>query len=171
MTPPRSRGRECQRRSFADASLRIGTVGALASYDSCEPLWDLLATPGASLTREYLVNDLALDLTSSRVTDISAAISTSIGGLETTIDALDYTTTTIPGALTTALNSAINLPPVSLGTVDSLAVAIDVDLAPVQALVTGTLSDGAVSINLGTGAVTGRPRGALRSRARIEHRV
>ena len=138
---------------LADAQLRIGTVGALASYDSCEPLWDVSA-PGSSLTREYLVNDLALDLTSSRVTDIATAISTSIGGLETTIDALDYSTTTIPGALTTALNSAINLPAVSLGTVDSLAVAIDVDLAPVQALVTGTLSDGAVSINLGTGAVS-----------------
>jgi hypothetical protein len=139
---------------LADAQLRVGTVGVLASYDSCEPLWDLLAAPGSALTREYLVNDLALDLTSSRVTDISTAIRNSLGGLETTIDALDYVTTTIPGALTTALNSALSLPAVSLGSVDSLGVAIDVDLTPVQALVTGTLSDGAVSINLGTGAVT-----------------
>ena len=138
---------------LADAALRVGTVGALASYDSCEPLWDVSA-PGSALTREYLVNDLALDLTSSRVTDIASAIGTSIGSLESTIYALDYVTTTIPSALTSALNSAINLPAVSLGTVDSVAVAIDVDLTPVQALVTGTLSDGAVSINLGTGAVT-----------------
>ena len=138
---------------LADVRVRMGSLGAIAAYDSCDPLWSG-AAPGSALVRQYLVDDLALDLTSSRVTDLAAAIRTSLTSLEATIDGLDYATTTIPAALTAALNSALNLGVVSLGQVDSLAVAIDVDLAPVRALVAGSLSDGVVAIDLSTGRVS-----------------
>jgi len=141
---------------LADAKLRIGAVGAIASYASCDPLWSGGA-PGAALVREYLVNDLGLDVTSSLVTDLSTSITGSLTTLEATLDALAGAKA-VPAALQSVLNAALNLNiaglAISLGTVDSLSVAVDVDLAPVRALVTGTLTDGVVSVNLGTGLVT-----------------
>jgi hypothetical protein len=141
---------------LADAKLRIGTVGAIASYASCDPLWNGSA-PGAALVREYLVNDLGLEVTSSLVTDLSTSITGSLTTLEATLDALGGAKA-VPAALQSVLNSALNLNiaglAISLGTVDSLSVAVNFDLAPVRALVTGTLSDGVVSVNLGTGLVT-----------------
>jgi hypothetical protein len=141
---------------LTDAKLRIGTVGAIASYASCDPLWNGSA-PGGALVREYLVNDLGLDVTSTLVTDLATSITGSLTTLEATLDALAGAKA-VPAALQSVLNSALNLNiaglGISLGTVDSLSVAVDVDLAPVRALVTGTLTDGVVSVNLGTGVVT-----------------
>lgn len=134
---------------LADVKVRIGTVGAIASYDSCASLWNGSA-PGSALTRDYLVNDLGLDLTSSRVTDLAASIRSSLTTLEATIDGLDYVTTTLPNGLLTALGSVLSLG----GGTKTLTVAVDVDLAPVRALVAGPLSDGVVSIDLSTGIVS-----------------
>lgn len=138
---------------LADVQVRMGSLGAIASYDSCGSLWSDSA-PGSALVREYLVDDLALDLTSSRVTDLAADIRSSLTSLESAIDGLDYATSTIPGALAAALTSALDLGVVSLGSVDSLGVSIDVDLAPVRALVAGSLTDGAVTIDLSSGRVS-----------------
>lgn len=141
---------------LADVRLRIGTVGAIATADSCASLWN--GTPlGAGLTREYLVNDLGLDLTSSRVTDTAAAIRTALTNLETTLDALAGSRS-VPAALQSTLQTALALNVagigITLGTVDSLSVAVDFDLAPVRALVAGNLTDGVVTVNLTTGAIT-----------------
>lgn len=138
---------------LADVRLRLGALGAIATYDSCGPLWRGTA-PGAALTREYLVDDLGLDLTSSLITDTAATVRGSLTTLEATIDALDYATTTIPAALTAALASALDLGVVSLGSVESLGLTVDVDLAPVRALVAGPLTDGVVTVDLSTGRVS-----------------
>jgi hypothetical protein len=141
---------------LADVRLRVGTVGAIASYDSCSSLWNA-TSPAAALTREYLVNDLALELTSSRVTETAAAIRAALTTLESNLDALAGAKA-VPTALQTTLQTALNLNiagiGVSLGTVDSLNVAVDVDLAPVRALVAGNLTDGVVTVNLTTGTIT-----------------
>ena len=141
---------------LSDVGLRIGTVGAIATYDSCGSLWGATA-PGSALTREYLVNDLGLDLTSSRVTDTAAAIRTALTNLETTLDALAGPKA-VPAALQSALQTSLALTiggiGISLGTVDSLSVAVDFDLAPVRALVAGSLTDDVVTVNLTTGAIT-----------------
>jgi hypothetical protein len=141
---------------LADVELRIGTLGAIAELDSCASLWSGSA-PGADLVRDYLVQDLAVALTSATVTDVAADIRSAIGSLEVTLDALAGSQA-VPTALQSTLDSALDLSlagiGITLGTVDSLSVAVNVDLAPVQALVTGTLTDGAVSVNLGTGEIT-----------------
>ena len=141
---------------LTDVGLRIGTVGAIATYDSCNRLWTG-AAPGTALTREYLVNDLGLDAKSSLVTDLSTTIKNSLTSLESTLDALAGAKA-VPAALQSTLTSALNLNiaglAISLGSVDSLSVAVDFDLAPVRALVTGSLTDGVVSVDLGTGLVT-----------------
>lgn len=138
---------------LADVRLRLGALAAIASYDSCGPLWRG-AAPGSALVREYLVDDLGLDVTSSLVADAASAIRTSLTTLEATIDALDSATTTIPAALTAALSSALDLGVVSLGSVESLGLTVDVDLAPVRALVAGPLTDGVVTVDLSTGRVS-----------------
>lgn len=138
---------------LADLRVRVGAVGAIAELDSCDALWAKEA-PGSDLERDYLVADLGLDVTSTVVTDIASAIRSALNGLESTLDGLDFVTTTIPGTLTTALNSALNLPLVRLGQIESLGVAIDVDLDPVRALVAGPITDGVVTLDLTTGRVS-----------------
>ncbi len=146
---------------LADVALRIGTLGAIASYASCDPLWNA-AAPGSALTREYLVKDLGLDLTSSTISGFGTGLRSSLATLETTLDALLAPGTSIGGAaltsITTALNSALTLSvagvTVSLGSVNSVKVGVDFSLQPVIDLVAGSLSDGVVTVNLTTGAVS-----------------
>lgn len=146
---------------LADVALRVGTLGAIASYASCDPLWNA-AAPGSALTREYLVKDLGLDLTSSTISGFGTGLRSSLATLETTLDALLAPGTSIGGAaltsITTALNSALTLSvagvTVSLGSVNSVKVGVDFSLQPVIDLVAGSLSDGVVTVNLTTGAVS-----------------
>jgi hypothetical protein len=146
---------------LADVALRVGTIGAIASYDSCSPLWSG-AAPGSALTRDYLLQDLGVDFTSSTVSGFASGLRASLTSLESSLDALLPPGTTITGSaltsITSALSSALNLSVlgvgISLAQVDSVKVGVDVDLAPVRALVTGTLSDGVVGVDLGTGRVS-----------------
>lgn len=146
---------------LADVGLRVGTLGAIASYASCDPLWSA-AAPGSALTREYLVKDLGLDLTSSTISGFTTGLRSSLATLETNLDALLAPGTSITGSaltsITTALNSALTLSvagvTVSLGSVNSVTVGVDFALQPVIDLVTGSLSDGVVTVNLTTGAVS-----------------
>jgi hypothetical protein len=146
---------------LADVGLRVGTLGAITSYSSCDPLWNA-AAPGSALTREYLVKDLGLDLTSSTISGFTTGLRSSLATLETNLDALLAPGTSITGSaltsITTALNSALTLSvagvTVSLGSVNSVKVGVDFALQPVIDLVTGSLSDGIVTVNLTTGAVS-----------------
>jgi predicted ribosomally synthesized peptide with SipW-like signal peptide len=145
---------------LADAELRIGTLGAIAELDSCATLWSG-AAPGADLARAYLIDDLGLALTSATVTDVASELRTSIAGLETTLDALSPAGTAITGAALTAvqnsLASILDLDllgvDISLASLDSATIGVDVDLDPVVDLVSGQLTDGIVTIDLTSGLV------------------
>ena len=145
---------------LADAGLRVGTVGAIAELDSCASLWSG-AAPGADLTREYLVQDLGLVLTSATVTDVASELRSSIVDLETDRDALAPAGTAITGAALTAVQSTLASildlsllgVDVSLASLDAATVGVDFDLAPVVDAVSGELTDGVVTIDLTTGAV------------------
>lgn len=145
----------------ADLGLRVGAVGAIASLDACESLWALTA-PGPDLTREYLISDLGLDVTSTTIGNFATGLRTSLRGLETSLDALLAPGTSITGSaltsITGVLNGALNLNVlgigISLAKVNSVKVGVDFDLDPVVALVTGELTDGVVSVNLSTGTVS-----------------
>jgi hypothetical protein len=146
---------------LSDLKLRIGVLGAIASYASCDPLWNA-AAPGPALTRDYLVKDLGLDLTSSTISGFTTGLRASLATLETNLDALLAPGTSVTGSalssITTALTSALGLSVagvnVSLGSVNSVKVGVDFSLQPVIDLVTGSLSDGVVTVNLSTGAVS-----------------
>lgn len=146
---------------LTDVGLRIGTVGALASYDSCDTLWSDI-DPGAALERQYLVNDLGLDLTSNTISGFTTALRGSLASLETTLDALLAPGTSVTGtaltSITSALDSALNLNVlgvgISLAQVRSVRVGVDFALQPVIDLVTGTLSDGVVTTDLTSGKVS-----------------
>lgn len=145
---------------LADAELRVGTVGAIAEFDSCASLWSGGA-PGADLTRDYLVQDLGLALTSAAVTDVAGELRSSIVDLETDLDALSPAGTAITGAALTAVQSTLTSildldllgVDISLASLDSATVGIDFDLDPVVAAVSGELTDGVVTIDLTTGVV------------------
>lgn len=146
---------------LSDAGLRVGALGAIASYDSCAPLWNA-AEPGAALDREYLVTDLGLDLTSSTVSGFASGLRSSLESLEASLDAVQAPGTSVTGSaltsITSALNSALNLSvagvTVSLGSVNSVKVGIDFELQPVIDLVTGEIGDGVVTVDLDSGAVS-----------------
>jgi hypothetical protein len=145
---------------LADAELRVGTLGAIAEFDSCASLWSGSA-PGAELVRDYLVDDLGVALTSATVTDAAAALRASITALEATLDALAPTGTAITGSARTAVQNALTSivdldllgVDVSLASLDTATVQLDVDLAPVVDAVSGPLSDGVVTIDLTNGRI------------------
>jgi hypothetical protein len=145
---------------LADAELRFGTLGAIAELDSCASLWSGSA-PGIDLVRDYLVDDLGIALTSATVTDAAADLRASIAALEATVDAFAPTGTAISGAARTAvqnaLTSIVDLDllgiDVSLASLDTATVRLDVDLDPVVDAVSGTLSDGVVTIDLTSGLI------------------
>lgn len=147
---------------LADVGLRLGAMGGIARYDSCSVLWDRATEPGAALVREYVVDDLGLDFTSSRVTDFTSNLRTTLNSLEDNLDTLLAPGTSITGtaltSITSALTSALNLSvagvTISLGSVDSVKVGVDFELQPVLDLVTGPVTDGVVTVNLSTGRVS-----------------
>lgn len=145
---------------LADAELRFGTLGAIAEFDSCATLWSGSA-PGADLVREYLVQDLAVALTSETVTDVAAELRSSIVALETALDALAPSGSAITGAALTAVQSTLTSildldllgVEVSLASLDSATIGIDVDLDPVVDAISGPLTDGVVTIDLSSGLI------------------
>lgn len=139
----------------------VGPSGALATVDACDALWQGLDVTG-NVTRSYLVDGLDLGFTSTAVTDFAAAVRTSLTDLEASLDAVLPPGTPVTGSalasITTSLTSALNFTVLGIGnslaSVNSVTAGVDVDLAPVAALVAGVRSDGVVSVDLSTGEVT-----------------
>lgn len=148
---------------LADPVLRVGQVASLSTLDACAPLW-----AGDDLTdhlvREYLVSELDLGLRSSLVTDLVTSITGEVNALEDDLDLLldeqaltGATFTTLAGLINGVLTGlAATIGPLAGGTVNSIVVDADFELAPVLALLTGDIhdADGLVTVNLGTGAIT-----------------
>lgn len=182
--------------SLTDVALSVGAVSAVAGLDGCSYAWTGGTPTEAQLTRDYLISSLTADLTSPEVaglfsatgsvtslvsTSTAAAFGTNLGsGTAETgvanagVSALGAAVTT---SLTSAVSSALAFSLSLLGanlTVDSTAsqlassAVISVDLAPVTTLLSGTTTDGVVTVNLANGRVSvdiGALSGGLNTRS------
>lgn len=167
--------------TLTDVALSVGAVGSTASLDGCAFAWTGGTPTGAQLQRNYLVSSLTATATSPTVAalfnttgsitnlvqaDLNTEFGTNVtsGEAETAISAAGI------GALTTAVstgllspllgpvNSALGLLGVSLSVNDASALkaastVVTVNAAPVTALLSSTISDGVVTVNLANGAI------------------
>jgi len=159
---------------LADVNLDIGAVAAVATLDGCEDTW-MAGAPGTALSRSYLLTELKARLTSNAVRALmgpGGTVPTTVGLVNTQLNTLIGSSSTtgtaeaslattllngLTGTLTTVLASLsgplLELTIVPPGTTPVTA-TVDVDLAPVTALLTGSLSDGAVTVDLGSGLIS-----------------
>lgn len=158
---------------LTDVDLQIGAVAAVASMDGCRAAWANGLPVASDVSRSYLVSELKADLTSQAVAQLTGAggtVPTAVGlvqsnltGLigspttmgtgETTVanGALTSLTTTVSGVLTALSTPALTL---SMGTGHTVNAGVTMDLSAVNAYLTGTLTDGVVTVNLANGRVT-----------------
>jgi len=139
----------------SDLSLRIGAVAGRAALDACDYEWtgDL----AANLERTYVITALDALLETSVGDQLRAPLTESISDFEDLAADIGEN-----GAVTAEIVTGVGdlLDPV-LGTLEVGEVSVDdltvaLDLAPVTALGTATISDdaGTVELDLGTGAVS-----------------
>ncbi|WP_210479410.1 choice-of-anchor G family protein [Naasia sp. SYSU D00948] len=146
---------------LADVRLTVGALGARARYDSCPVLWSP-SQLASHLSRSYLLTDLTAGFDSSAVRTAVATLDESLAALQTQLNALRPPGTPVTGAalttVTQALTSALRVTvlgiPVQLGRVDSVTAGTAFDLTAARSLLTGTISDGSVTIDLATGRIT-----------------
>lgn len=142
--------------ALADVDLAVGAVGSVADLDGCDVLWNP-ASIATALDRDYLVASLDLGLTSNVVAGAGTSIDGTLAGLQPTLNGIltQTVSTAVVSSLTGTLTSALG--GIAGVAVDPNAVSVTVtgsiNLAPVRALLTQTLTDGVVSINLSTGRV------------------
>lgn len=167
--------------SLADVAVSVGAVGSSASLDGCSYAWTGGTPTGAQLTRQYLLASLSATATSPTVAalfntagsvtnlvraDVTGEFGTAVtsGEAETAVSASGLgalTTSVSTGLLSPLLNSvntSLGLLGVSLGVngsspLQSASTIITVDLAAVTTLLSSTVTDGVVSVNLATGAI------------------
>jgi hypothetical protein len=143
---------------LADASLTVGALGSTTSVDSCNDLWQGLSD-ASQVARNYVLAKLALNLNSSvvgtAVTDTTSGVNT----LQTQLNALESNGSllglgNVTSALTTAISNSTSLVGVTIGGPTSVNAGVVFDLSGVLNDLTGTVTDGPVSINLGSGAIS-----------------
>jgi hypothetical protein len=140
--------------NLADARLEVGAVASRASLDACSAAWtnDLYS----SLTREYLVSALRLNVDTPLVAGLVTATKTTINGVEGTVEALAGNSGVVTGLTSGVLNLVGGLlSGLGLGNVSVSDLNVTVNLSAVNALLDDTISDsrGIVNINLATGTV------------------
>ena len=137
---------------LSTGSLNLGAVTGVAADD--EPLGPPLATTCADLSnpsncRDYNVASADLDLVSPLVGQLVTSIDGTLGTVDTTVDGLS---SAIDNSITGTLSSAISA---LVGGADQLTVTVGSNLQTALApVLTGTLTDGGVSLDLDTGAIT-----------------
>jgi hypothetical protein len=182
--------------NLTNVALTVGAVASSASLDGCSHAWRGGAPTSAELDRNYLLSSLTATATSPSVAalfsgagsvaglvraDLDGEFGTNLtsGEAETAISASGLGALT--GAVSTGLGSsllgpvktALALLGVSLSVNGSSAsqvssTVISVDLAPVTTLLSSTVSDGVVAVNLANGQITvdiGALSGGLEGRA------
>ncbi len=159
--------------SLADVSLNIGAVASVATLDGCADAWTAGAPVSPQLVRDYRVATLNMALTSPLI----AALFANNGAFDAALDGVDTALTnsfgiglaqgsaevnisngalaSLVGAITTPLQGLTILGSgFDMGTGSTATTTITVDTTAVRALLTGSITNGPVTINLGTGAVT-----------------
>jgi hypothetical protein len=167
--------------TLADVALTVGAVASSAALDGCSHAWAGGAPTSAELDRSYLLSSLSATATSPGVAalvgstgsvaglvraDVDGEFGTSLtsGEAETAISAAGLTaltgavTTGLTSSLLAAVKTSLALLGVSLSVngssssqVSSTVVAVD--LTPVSTLLSATVSDGVVSVDLASGQI------------------
>ena len=143
---------------LANASLDVGAVGSTTSVDSCNDLWQGLSD-ASQVARQYVLAKLALNFHSSLVGDVVTDTTNGVNSIQTTLNGLEPNGTLInssdlTSALTTALSSTTAPLGVSLSGTPTVKLGVTFDLSPVLNDITGAITSGPVTINLGTGRVS-----------------
>nr|WP_281373117.1 choice-of-anchor G family protein [Kineococcus aurantiacus] len=127
--------------ALAGVSLGVGAVGARAALDGCQPA-------GAAVTpeRSYTIASLAVRAGVPAVRTVGTTLTTQLGAVSTTVDALGV-------SLQSTLRTVVG--PLLGGTAGASSATVTVDLAALgTALLATPLSDGVVNVDLRTGLVT-----------------
>jgi hypothetical protein len=158
---------------LTDVSLNIGAVAAIAQLDGCSDSWLTGPVTSTQLQRSYTVSELRTELTSPAVAALmgpGGTVPTAVATLQTQLDTLIGTPvtngtaeTSIGQAALTSLTTQVEallggisspLATLSAGDGHNVTTAVSVDLTAVNNLLTGTLDDGVVSVNLANGKIT-----------------
>jgi hypothetical protein len=143
---------------LTNASLDVGALGSVTTLDSCDALWQG-ATDAASVVRSYVLAKLGLDFSSSTIGTVVTDATNSVGTLGTALNALEPTGTVVSASgVTTALTTAIDATTaplaVTIASPTSVKVGVSFTLAPALSVLSSTITDGPVSINLATGQIS-----------------
>ncbi|HEX4058464.1 MAG TPA: choice-of-anchor G family protein [Galbitalea sp.] len=143
---------------LTDASLDVGALGSITTLDSCNALWQGMSD-AASVVRSYVLSKLDLDFSSSSVGTVVTDATNTAGTLGTTLNALQPNGTLVSASsVTTALATAINATTaplaVTIGGPTNIEVGVAFNLAPALSVLSSTISDGPVSINLSSGQIS-----------------
>ncbi|GAA2001075.1 choice-of-anchor G family protein [Nakamurella flavida] len=142
--------------ALADARVDVGVLASSTQLDWCRTLENRVTDPAAPVVvdRDYGIASLALQTNSPVVAGARTAASAAVTTLNTTIAALGGPNGLIATTLRAQVLAAVTpvLGALGLGTVTATA-TVAVDLAPVNALLSQTLTDGIVTIDLANGLV------------------
>lgn len=141
--------------SLAGVTLDVGAVASSSQLDGCVMIngWPRLDTT-PTVQREYGIAGLDLNAAIPAVGTLSTQGASLVGAVPTQLDALLGT-----GGLTTGISDGISalinpvLGGLQLGSISTTATLSAPDLTSVTALMTESMTDGIVTINLGTGTV------------------
>ncbi|MFW0771987.1 choice-of-anchor G family protein [Paenarthrobacter nitroguajacolicus] len=141
--------------SLAGVTLDVGAVASSSQLDGCVMIngWPTLDTT-PTVQREYGIAGLDLNAAIPAVGTLSTQGASLVGAVPTQLNALLGT-----GGLTTGISDGISalinpvLGGLQLGSISTTATLSAPDLTSVTALMTESMTDGIVTINLGTGTV------------------
>lgn len=149
---------------LADATIRVGAVASSSSLDWCRTLENRVSDPTAPavVSRSYGIARLDVRSTSPTIAGVATGTAAAITALQTAINGLAGPTGLLSTSLANGLVARLagNLGVLTQGTPVSTT-TVTLDLAPVSALLTRTLTDGVVTINLADGTVNVRLDGLL----------
>ncbi|MGO4247496.1 choice-of-anchor G family protein [Paenarthrobacter sp. RAF54_2] len=141
--------------SLAGVTLDVGAVASSSALDACVMTngWPMLDTT-PTVQRQYAIAGLDLTAAIPAVGTLSTQGASLVGAVPAQLNALLGT-----GGLTTGISDGISafinplLGSLSLGSISTTATLSAPDLTGVTAMMTESISDGIVTINLGTGTV------------------
>lgn len=150
---------------LADATIRVGAVASSSQLDWCRTLENRVTDPAAPavVTRSYGIARVDVRSTSPVIAGVATGTAAASTAQQTTINGLAGPTGLLSTSLTAALRTVVTpaLGSLSLGATATTSATVTLNLSPVSALLTETLTDGVVTINLADGTLNVRLDGLL----------
>ena len=156
-----------------NVDLEIGAVAALATLDGCESTWDGTAPAAGDLQRSYIVSELKALLTSQAVaalTGTGGVVPNSVGLVQSSLTGLVGSPSTMGTGEQSIANSALNsltstvsgllgalsTPVLTLGIGNghTATAGLTIDLSTVNSYLTGSLTDGVVTVDIASGRIS-----------------